>query len=91
MFDSYAFDAFLFGKGLRGPNEVGIRWGHISQALAVELITVVLDDGADLGLEVPRPEVVLQQECRTCMKSKACRCLTGIFRLNDYKGLAGSV
>lgn len=57
-----AFDAFPFGENLCGPAEVGIRRGHIPQALVVALMIVVRDAGADLGLEVPGQEVVLQQD-----------------------------
>ena len=62
MFDGLAFDAFPFCEELFGPAEVGTRRGHISQALVVALMIIVLDEGADLGLEVPRQEVVLQQD-----------------------------
>jgi hypothetical protein len=58
----FGVDAFPFGKDLCGPAEVGIRQGHISQALVVALMIVLLDEGADLGLEVPGQEVVLQQD-----------------------------
>ena len=45
MFDGLAFDAFPFGQYLCGPAEVGIRRGHIAQALMVALMIVVLDEG----------------------------------------------
>jgi hypothetical protein len=59
MFDGLAFYAFPFGQDLCGPAVIGIRRGHVAQALMVALMIVVLDEGADLGLEVAGQEVVL--------------------------------
>ena len=62
MFDGLAFDAFPFGQDLCGPTVIGIRRVHVAQALMVALMIIVLDEGADPGLEVAGQEVVLQQD-----------------------------
>ena len=62
IFDCLSLDPFaLFDDG-RSPAEVGVGGRHVGQALVVTLVVVVLDEGLDLGLEVARQEVVLQQD-----------------------------
>ena len=62
MLDGLSFDPFtLFDDGW-GPAEVGVGRGHVCQALMIAPVVVVLDEGADLGLEVAGQEVVLEQD-----------------------------
>ena len=62
MLDGLAFDPFaLFDDGC-GPAEVGVGRRHVCQALVVASVVVVLDEGADLGLEVAGQEVVFEQD-----------------------------
>ena len=43
MLDSLAVDALSFGKDVCGPAEVGMRRGHVAQALVVAVMIVALD------------------------------------------------
>ena len=62
MFDSLSFDPFsLFDDGF-GPTEVGVCRRHVAQALVIALVVIVFDERLDLGLEIARQEVVLQQD-----------------------------
>ena len=60
--DGHFLDAFSpFDDGLV-PAEVDVRRGEIAEALVVAVVVVLLDEGADLALEVARQEVVLEQD-----------------------------
>ena len=61
-FDGLSFDPFsLLDDGL-GPPEVGVGRRHVTQALVVALVVVILDERLDLAFEVSRQEVVFQQD-----------------------------
>jgi len=62
MFNGLAFDASPFGQDLYGPAEVGIRRCHIAQSIVAALMVVVLDEGADLVLEVAGQVIIFQQD-----------------------------
>ena len=62
MFDGLPFDAGPLAQDVGGSAEVGVRRRHVLQALVVSGMVVVLDEGPDLGLQVARQEVVLQQD-----------------------------
>ena len=40
----------------------GVGWGEIVDTLVVTAAIVVIDEGGDLGFEIAREEVVLQQD-----------------------------
>src|SRR5690606_41219077 len=62
MLDGLAFDPFaLFDDGC-SPAEVGVGGRHVVEALMVAPVVVMLDEGADLGLEVAGQEVVFEQD-----------------------------
>ena len=59
MFEGLPFDVGPLAMDVGGPAEVGVRRRHVAQALVVAGVVVVLDEGADLGLQVagwPAPE-----------------------------------
>ena len=62
MLDGLAFDALPVGEDVFGAAEVGVRRGHVAQALVIAAMVVVLDEGADLCLEIAWQEVILQQD-----------------------------
>ena len=44
------------------PAEVDVGGGEVGEAFVVARVVVVLDEGADAGLEIARQIVVLQQD-----------------------------
>ena len=62
MLDALAFDAVTFGQDVFGATEVGVRRGHVVEALVIAAMVVVLDEGADLCLEIAWQEAILQQD-----------------------------
>ena len=63
VFDGLSFDPFAFDEDCLTAPEVDIGGGEIAQALVIALVIVVRDEGLDLGFEVTRQEVVLEQRC----------------------------
>jgi hypothetical protein len=62
MLVSLAFDPFaLFDDGF-GPAKVGIGWCHVVEALVIAPVVVMLDEGADLSLQVVGQEVIFQED-----------------------------
>lgn len=62
LFDGLSLDPFsLQQDGLATP-EVDVGGGEIVQALVIAPVVVVIDEGCDLGFEIARQEVVLQQD-----------------------------
>ena len=62
LFDGLAFDVGPLAQDVGGSAEVGVCRRHVAQALVVSGMVVVLDEGADLGLQVAGQEVVFQQD-----------------------------
>ena len=62
QFDGLSLDPFTLLHDDGGAAEVGIGRGQVVEALVVSLVNVVLDEGLDLGLEIARQEVVLEQD-----------------------------
>ena len=62
MFEGLSLDAGAAAQDVGGPAEVDVGWCHILQALVIAGVVVVLDEGADLGLQVAGQELVLQQD-----------------------------
>ena len=62
MFDGLAFDVGPLAQDVGGSAEVGVCRRHVAQALVVAGVVVVLDEDADLGLQVAGQEVVFQQD-----------------------------
>ena len=60
--DGLAFDPFSFLQNGRATPEVDIGRREVAQALVVAPMIVVLHEGADLGLQVSRQVVVLEQD-----------------------------
>jgi hypothetical protein len=52
MSDGLVFDVGPLAQDVGGSAEIGVRRCHIAQALVVAGVVVVLDAGADLGLQV---------------------------------------
>jgi len=61
MLDGRAFNKVSFGQYIKSPAEVGIRRGHIAEALVITVKVVAFDEGADLSLKVTGQEVVFKQ------------------------------
>ena len=62
FFDGLSFDPFSFQQDSLTPPKVDIGRDQILQALVITLVVVVGDEGLDLGLEVARQIVILQQD-----------------------------
>ena len=62
MFDCDTFDAGALGEDGFIPAEVSVSGRHVAQAFMVTLVTIVLDEGLNLGLEVAGQEVVFEQD-----------------------------
>ena len=60
--DGLSFDPFSFDEDGLAASEVDVGRGQVAQALVVAQVIVVGDEGADLGFEVARQVVVLQQD-----------------------------
>jgi hypothetical protein len=60
--DGLSFDPFPFDEDGLNASEVNVGRRKIGQALVVAQVIVVGDEGADLGLEVARQVVVLEQD-----------------------------
>jgi hypothetical protein len=56
-----SLDPFSLPQACLAPSEVDIGGGQIVEAFVIAPVVVMLE-GGDLGLEVPRQEVVLQQD-----------------------------
>ena len=62
QFDSPSLDSFsLQQDGLASP-EVDVGGCEIVEALVIAAMIVALDEGCDLGFEIARQEIVLQQD-----------------------------
>ena len=59
--DGFAFDPFSFQQDGLPASEVSISWDQIVDALVIAQMVAVRDEGVDLGFEILREEVVLQQ------------------------------
>lgn len=62
MFDGLLLDVGALGEDLPIAAKVGVGGRHIAQALMVALVIIVLDERLDLGFEIARQVVVLQQD-----------------------------
>lgn len=62
MFDGLPFDVGSFTQDVGGSAEVGFRRRHVAQALMIAGVVVVLNEGADPGLQVAKQEVVFRQD-----------------------------
>ena len=58
MCDGLAFDPFAFEEDCPGVPEVDVGRRQIFEALVVAGMIVVLDEGADLGLEIAGQVVI---------------------------------
>ena len=58
MLDSLAFDLFALFYDCCGPAKVGVGWRYVVEALVIAPVVVMLDEGADLGLQVAGQEVI---------------------------------
>jgi hypothetical protein len=59
--DGLSFDPFSFQQDGVATAEVDIGRGQIGDGLVVAVVVVVIDEGVDLGLEIAREVVVLEQ------------------------------
>ncbi len=62
MLDGLSCDPFSFQRDGLAPPEVDVDRGQIVQALMITVVVVVSDEGLDLGFEIARQIVVLQQD-----------------------------
>ena len=62
LFHRLSFDGFSLPQYRLGVTEVDIRRRHIEQALVIPSVVVIVDKSFDVGLEVTRQIVVLQQQ-----------------------------
>jgi hypothetical protein len=62
MLDSLAFDPFALFEDCLGSSEVGVGRRDVVEALVIAPVVVMLDEGADLGLQVAGQEVVFQED-----------------------------
>ena len=60
--DGLSFDPFSFQQDGVASSEVDIGGCQIADGLVVTLMVVVIDEGVDLGLEIARQIVVLEQD-----------------------------
>lgn len=61
-FKGLLFDPFsLFQNGFV-PSEVDIGWCDVAQTLVISLMIVMIDEGFNLGFEIARQDLVLQQD-----------------------------
>ncbi|CDO37960.1 hypothetical protein SPHV1_470051 [Novosphingobium sp. KN65.2] len=62
MFDGLFLDGGSLGEDLPVAAEVGISRRHITQALVVALVVIVLDERLDLCFEIAGQVVIFQQD-----------------------------
>ena len=62
LFDGLSFDPFSLQQDGLAASEVDVGRRKIVEALMIAAMIVALDEGSDLGLEIAREEVVLQQD-----------------------------
>ncbi len=62
FFDGQVFDLSPSLDDGVVPPEVDVGGGEVGEAFVVAAVVVVLDEGADAGLEIARQIVVLQQD-----------------------------
>ena len=62
QFDSASLDPFSLQQDGLASAEVDVGRRQIVDALVIAAMIVALDEGRDLGLEIAREEVVLQQD-----------------------------
>ena len=62
LFDGLSLDPFSLQQDGLAASEVDVGGGEIVEALVIAAVVVVLDEGRDLGFEIARQEVVLQQD-----------------------------
>ena len=60
--DGQSFDPFPFDEDALAASEVDVGRREVAQALVVAQVIVVGDESADLGLEVARQVVILEQD-----------------------------
>ena len=58
-----SFDPFPFDQNGLAPPEVDVSWRQVGDALVISQVIVVGHEGRDLGFEIARQVVVLEQEC----------------------------
>ena len=61
-FEGLLFDPFLLLQNDLVPSEVDVSRCDVVEAPVVALMVVVIDEGFNLGFEIARQEVVLQQD-----------------------------
>ena len=62
VFDGLSLDPFSLQQDGLAASEVDVGRGEIAEALVIAPMVVVLDEGADLGFEIARQEVVFEQD-----------------------------
>ena len=62
LFDGLSLDPFSLQQDGLAASEVDVGGREIVEALVIARVVVALDEGRDLGFEIARQEVVLQQD-----------------------------
>ncbi len=62
LFDGLSLDPFSLQQDGLAASEVDVSGREIVEALVIAHVVVALDEGLDLGFEIARQEVVLQQD-----------------------------
>ena len=60
--DCLSFDPFPFDQNGLAPSEVDVGWRQIADAFVIAQVIVVNDEGLDLGFEIARQVIVLEQD-----------------------------
>jgi hypothetical protein len=60
--DCLAFDPFPFDQNSLASPEVDVGWGQIADALVIASIVVAGDECRDVGFEIARQVIVLEQD-----------------------------
>ena len=67
VLDGLSFDPFSFQQDGVASAEVNIGRCQVADGLVVTLVVVVIDEGIDLGLEIARQVVVLEQDAAAAL------------------------
>ena len=60
--DCLSFDPFSFDQNGLAPPEVDVGGRQVGDALVISQVIVVGDEGRDLGFEIARQVIVLEQD-----------------------------
>ena len=94
LFDGLSLDPFSLQQDGLAASEVDVGGCEIVEALVIARVVVALDEGRDLGFEIARQEVVLQQDAvlerlvpalDLALGLRMARCTTGVIDVSILK------